>query len=128
MYHKAAICKIKSMNFMYRGFILWYYKRVCGRIWQQAMFLKYKRKDEGEALRRVNWILILLILIGFVIGGFIGTYFDGTFLNYGQSFGLSSPIELDMGFIVLTFGLKFYITIASVIGVVVALTVYKFIR
>ncbi|MCD7836847.1 MAG: DUF4321 domain-containing protein [Lachnospiraceae bacterium] len=92
------------------------------------MFLKYKRKDEGEALRRVNWILILLILIGFVIGGFIGTYFDGTFLNYGQSFGLSSPIELDMGFIVLTFGLKFYITIASVIGVVVALTVYKFIR
>lgn len=79
-------------------------------------------------MRRVNWILILLILIGFVIGGFIGTYFDGTFLNYGQSFGLNSPIELDMGFIVLTFGLKFHITIASVIGVVIALAVYRFIR
>lgn len=79
-------------------------------------------------MKRVNWILILLILIGFVIGGFIGTYFDGTFLNYGQSFGLNSPIELDMGFIVLTFGLKFHITIASVIGVVIALAVYRFIR
>lgn len=87
-----------------------------------------QRKDEGESLKRVNWILILLILIGFVIGGFIGTYFDGTFLNYGQSFGLNSPIELDMGFIVLTFGLKFHITIASVIGVVIALAVYRFIR
>jgi len=99
-----------------------------GEYGRAAIFLEYKRKDEGESLRRVNWILVLLILIGFVIGGFIGTYFDGTFLNYGQSFGLNNPIELNMGFIVLTFGLKFHITIASVIGVVVALTVYKFIR
>lgn len=70
----------------------------------------------------------MLVLIGFVIGRFIGTYFDGTFLNYGQSFGLSSPIVLDLGFIVFTFGLTIQITIASVIGVMIALVVYKFIR
>jgi hypothetical protein len=63
-----------------------------------------------------------------VIGGFIGTYFDGTFLNYGQSFGLNTPVELNMGFIILTFGIKFHITISSVIGVILSFVVYKFIR
>ena len=66
--------------------------------------------------------------MGFVIGRFIGTYFDGTFLNYGQSFGLSSPVVLDLGFVILTFGLTIQITIASVIGVIIALVIYKFIR
>ena len=79
-------------------------------------------------MKRVNWVFIVLILVGFVIGRFIGTYFDGTFLNYGQSFGLSNPVELDMGFIILTFGLKIQINIASVIGVIISLVVYRFIR
>lgn len=79
-------------------------------------------------MKRVNWVLIILVLIGFVIGRFIGTYFDGTFLNYGQTFGLSNPIELNMGFVILTFGLQFQITIASVIGVVIAFVIYRFIR
>ncbi len=79
-------------------------------------------------MKRVNWVLIVLILVGFVIGRFIGTYFDGTFLNYGQSFGLSNPVELDLGFIILTFGLKIQINIASVIGVIISLVVYRFIR
>ena len=63
-----------------------------------------------------------------MIGRFIGTYFSGSFLNYGQTFGLSSPIVLDLGFIILTFGLQIQITIASVIGVAIALLVYRFIR
>lgn len=79
-------------------------------------------------MKRVNWILIVLVMIGFVIGRFIGTYFEGSFLNYGQSFGMSSPVELNLGFIILTFGLQFQITIASVLGVVIALLVYKFLR
>ena len=79
-------------------------------------------------MKRENWVFVVLVLIGFVIGRFIGTYFSGSFLNYGQTFGLSSPIVLDLGFIVLTFGLQIQITIASVIGVVIALLVYRFIR
>ena len=77
-------------------------------------------------MKRINWVLVVLVLIGFVIGRFIGTY--GTFLNYGQNFGLSSPVELNLGFIILTFGLEFNITIASVIGVIIAFVVYRFIR
>lgn len=79
-------------------------------------------------MRKVNWTFVVLVLIGFVIGRFIGTYFDGTFLNYGQSFGLSEPVILDMGFVILTFGLKIQINIASVIGVIISLIVYRFIR
>lgn len=79
-------------------------------------------------MKRVNWTFVILVLIGFVIGRFIGTYFDGSFLNYGQAFGLSSPIELDMGFIMLTFGLKIQITIASVLGVIISLIIYRFIK
>ncbi len=79
-------------------------------------------------MKKWNWTLVLLVLIGFVIGRFIGTYFDGTWLNYGQAFGLSEPVVLDLGFILLTFGLKIQITIASVIGVIISLVVYRFIR
>ena len=79
-------------------------------------------------MRKGNWLPVLLVLVGFVIGGFIGSYFEGSFLNYGRSFGLSSPIVLAMGFFVLTFGLTIHITIASVIGVVLALIIYRFIR
>ena len=79
-------------------------------------------------MKRVNWVFLLLVLIGFVIGRFIGTYFDGTFLNYGQTFGLNNPIILDLGFIIFTFGLQIQITIASVLGVIISLLVYKFIR
>ncbi len=67
-------------------------------------------------MKKWNWTLVLLVLIGFVIGRFIGTYFEGTWLNYGQAFGLSEPVVLDLGFI------------ASVIGVILSLVVYRFIR
>lgn len=79
-------------------------------------------------MRKVNWVFIILVLIGFVVGGFIGTYFEGTFLNYGRTFGLTTPIELDLGFIIFTFGLKIQITIASVIGVLLSLLVYRFVK
>jgi len=49
-------------------------------------------------------------------------------LNYGQTFGLTNPVELNLGFIILTFGLKIQISIASVLGVLIALIVYRFIK
>lgn len=79
-------------------------------------------------MKKVNWVLVLLVLIGFVIGTLIGNYFSGTFLSYGQSFGLTEPVQLNMGFIVLTLGLKFNITIASILGVIISFVVYRFIK
>ncbi len=79
-------------------------------------------------MKRVNWLLVWLVLIGFVLGTVIAQIFPSTFLNYGQVFGLSNPVELNMGFLILTFGLKFNITIAGIIGVIISFVVYRFIR
>ena len=53
--------------------------------------------------------LLLMILAGVVLGGFIGQLSAGVpalrWLNYGQTFGLSNPLVLDLGILVLTFGL-----------------------
>lgn len=75
-----------------------------------------------------SWALFLLILTGIVLGGFIGTLGEGTsylsWLNYGQSFGLENPIILNLGILVITFGLNIKITMASIIGVIVAIIIY----
>ena len=50
-----------------------------------------------------------------------------SWLNFGQSFGLNDPLVLDLGVLIITFGLSIKITLASLIGVVLALIVYRFI-
>lgn len=77
-------------------------------------------------MRKNNWACFLLILAGIVIGGFIGNLFPGTWLNYGQTFGLTNPLILDLGILTITFALTIKITIASIIGIVAALIIYRF--
>ena len=47
-----------------------------------------------------GWTLLLLILAGIVLGGFVGSLTAGVsgldWLNYGQSFGLESPVVLSL--------------------------------
>lgn len=75
------------------------------------------------------WTLLLLILAGVVLGGFIGELASGvSFLNwlsYGQVFGLSSPLVLDLGILVITFGLTIKITISGIIGILLAILIYR---
>ena len=76
-----------------------------------------------------NWTLLLLILAGIVLGGVLGNLADGiswlSWLNYGQAFGLQDPIVLELGILVLTFGLNIKITIAGIIGIIVGILVYR---
>ncbi len=74
-----------------------------------------------------NWACFLLILAGVVIGGVIGNLFPDSWLNYGQTFGLSQPLVLDFGILCLTFGLTIKITIASIIGIAIGILIYRFI-
>ncbi|MBQ8803551.1 MAG: DUF4321 domain-containing protein [Tyzzerella sp.] len=77
-----------------------------------------------------GWVLLLLMLAGIVVGGFIGSLTQNvgalSWLNYGQSFGLDSPLVLNLGILVITFGLTIRITIASIIGMIIAGLVYRF--
>ena len=76
-----------------------------------------------------NWPCFLLILVGIVLGSFIGSLVAEvpylSWLNYGQSFGLDSPVTVNLGILVISFGLTIKITMASVIGVVLAIIVYR---
>ena len=71
-----------------------------------------------------NWALFLLILAGIVLGGFVGELTKNipvlNWMSFGNEFGLENPVILNLGVIVVTFGLRIKITIASIIGVVIA--------
>lgn len=77
------------------------------------------------------WALFLLILAGIVLGSFIAMLTEGvsglSWLSFGQTFGFEDPIVLNLGVIVLTFGLSIKITIASIIGIIAAAIIYHFI-
>jgi len=75
------------------------------------------------------WILLILLLTGIVLGGFIGSLASNVpwlnWLDYGQSFGLDNPIVLNLGILVITFGLSIKITMAGVIGMLIAIITYR---
>ena len=77
------------------------------------------------------WIPLIMLLAGIVLGGFMGQMAEGIpwlgWLNFGQSFGLDSPLVVNFGILVITFGLTIKITMASIIGVAIALIIYRFI-
>lgn len=72
-----------------------------------------------------SWTCLILVLAGIVLGGFLGSMAPDSFLNFGQTFGLSSPMILDLGIISITFAFTIRITIASILGIVVALLIYR---
>ncbi len=78
---------------------------------------------------RSVWVMVLFILAGVVLGGFIGSVFDGvpalSWLSYGSTFGLSSPLVVDIGVLTLQFALTIRFTVAGIIGIIIALLVYR---
>ena len=81
-----------------------------------------------------GWLLLLFIMIVIVIGGLISEVTAGvsglSWLSYGNTFGINSngnPLVLDLGILVITFALQIKITVASIIGVIAAIVIYRFI-
>ena len=81
--------------------------------------------------RKSFWILLIMLLAGIVLGGFMGQLANGiswlSWLNFGQSFGLDSPLVINFGILVITLGLTIKITMASIIGIAIALIIYRMI-
>jgi len=75
------------------------------------------------------WILLIFILSGIVVGGLLGELASNInglwWLNYGQTFGLDRPLTLDLSVVAITFGLNFKISIASIVGMALAIFIYK---
>ena len=72
---------------------------------------------------------MIFLLSGLVLGGLLGELASKVdflwWLSYGESFGLTTPIELDLNIITITFGLWFKINVASIIGMAIAIFVYR---
>lgn len=75
------------------------------------------------------WILLIFILSGLVIGGLLGELANQVswlrWMAFGQQFGLESPIVLNLGVLTLTFALMVKINIASIIGLAIAIFIYR---
>ena len=80
------------------------------------------------------WALFLILLLGIVVGGFLGYLTKNIealkWINYGKEFSIggsqnSNVVTLDLAVIVIHFGLQIKITIGSVIGAIAAVFIYK---
>lgn len=75
------------------------------------------------------WILLIFLLSGLVIGGLLGELANKVdwlwWLSYGQSFGLSTPVTLDLSILKITFSCMIKINVASIIGIVLAIIWYR---
>lgn len=75
------------------------------------------------------WILLLFILSGLVVGGLLGELAGQVdwlwWLSFGQEFGLENPMVLNLSIVTITFALMFKINIASIIGMILAIVIYK---
>ena len=73
-------------------------------------------------------ILLVFVLCGLVIGGLLGQLAANvswlSWLNYGKEFGFS-PVTMDLGVVKITLGLLFKINIASIIGIAIAIFIYR---
>jgi len=85
-------------------------------------------------MRSNAWIMLLVLLCGIVVGGFIGHSFEQikyfSWLSYGKTFGISTsnPFILDLSVLKVSFGCIFHINIAGILGMVIAFVLYKIVR
>lgn len=79
-------------------------------------------------------VLLIVLLAGVVLGGFLGYLAKDvpylTWLNYGQRFGIGSTgdngvAQLNLGVMVISFGLSIKITIGGIIGIILAILIYR---
>lgn len=75
------------------------------------------------------WILLIFLLSGLVVGGLLGELANRVswlwWLSYGESFGLSTPVTLDLSVLKITFSCMIKINVASIIGMILAVIWYR---
>ncbi len=68
-----------------------------------------------------------LVLIGIVLGTFVGNITNGvsslSWFSFGLDFGMNSPLVLDLGMMQLTFGVSINLTLAVVIFIILSLII-----
>lgn len=85
--------------------------------------MRSSRSDKGF------WVLIMVLLAGLTVGGFIGSLCKElpylAWLDYGQTFGLEAPVKLDLGLLWISVQLVVKFTISGIIGMVLSVLIYR---
>lgn len=74
-------------------------------------------------------VLLLCLLCGLTVGYFVGSLCSQVaflkWMNFAGSFGLDQPIQLNLGVVWLSIQIKFNITIAAILGLLLGVLLYK---
>ncbi len=75
------------------------------------------------------WVFLIFLFSGIIIGGLLGELAANvsflSWLSYGKSFGLMEPLLLDINILTISFGFTFSLNVASIIGILIAMLIYK---
>lgn len=78
------------------------------------------------------WLFLIFLFSGIILGGFLGDLAKSVpyleWLGYGKSFGLTEPVVLDICVLKVTFSILFELNVASIIGILIAIFVYRKIK
>ena len=79
---------------------------------------------------RKSGYLTLFIILGAITGTFIGDILGENFkvlqfLRHSYFIGMTKPFYLDLHVMGITFGINFKINIMSIIGVILAIVIYR---
>jgi len=81
--------------------------------------------------KRNFWLNLFLILVGIVLGGLVAHLTKDisflSWLSFGESFGTTAPVTVDLGVMSVTIGASLNISVAVVLAVALSLLVGKFI-
>lgn len=76
-----------------------------------------------------TWLFWILLFSGIIFGGLLGELAREvsflSWMSYGQSFGLEQPFVLNLGVLNLSFSIMFNLNVASIIGVLLAIFIYR---
>ena len=75
------------------------------------------------------WIFLIFLFAGIILGGLLGELAANvpalSWLAYGKTFGLTEPMVLNLGVLELTFKIVFDLNVASILGIIIAILIYK---
>ncbi len=75
------------------------------------------------------WLFLILLFSGIILGSLVGDIAKNIpyleWLGYGKSFGLTEPLCLDIYVLKLSFSIMFELNIASIIGILGAIFIYR---
>lgn len=75
------------------------------------------------------WLFLIFLFSGIILGGLLGELASSvswlSWLSYGDTFGLKEPFVLDISILQLTFSMMISLNVASIIGMIIAIIIYK---